>query len=289
VANSITGDIDIRVKAQLADWTVSVATRTRFVWKRGATPAYDFYLDANTLGFYMGNAATATVVLPFEDNSTHWVRATRTAADGVVKFYTSDDGVDWTQLGADRATPAVALNDTTDQLRIAGDGALNSINGKLFYLEIRDGIDGSVAAKFDPAEADADASFVASTGETWTIVGGASLLRLPDATTGYEVIDENGVIADPYPLRRGRFDVAPITRDPGSGTVTIEARYEGPLARLLVPNVRHYTHEDQQLRLAGDKGFDQVEALQDTQDLWGPEVPVYPATTRSPRQPPELS
>ena len=96
-----------------------------------------------------------------------------------------------------------------------------------------------------------------------------------------------GVIVDPYPLRRGRFDVAPITRDPGSGTVTIEARYEGPLARLLVPNVRHYTHEDQQLRLAGDKGFDQVEALQDTQDLWGPEVPAHPVTTRSPRQPVE--
>jgi len=85
-----------------------------------------------------------------------------------------------------------------------------------------------------------------------------------------------GVIVDPYPLRRGRFDVAPITRDPGSGTVTIEARY-----------VRHYTHEDQQLRLAGDKGFDQVEALQDTQDLWGPEVPFTPATTRAPRQPPD--
>jgi hypothetical protein len=113
----------------------------------------------------------------------------------------------------------------------------------------------------------------------------AAAITLPDATTGYEVIDENGIIADPYPLRRGRFDVAPITRDPGSGTVTIEARYEGPLARLLVSNVRHYTHEDQQLRLAGDKGFDQVEALQDTQDLWGPEVPVYPVTSRSPRTP----
>jgi hypothetical protein len=95
------------------------------------------------------------------------------------------------------------------------------------------------------------------------------------------------VIVDPYPQRRGRFDVAPITRDPGSGTVTIEARYEGPLARLLIPIERHYTHEDQQLRLAGDKGFDQVEALQDTQDLWGPEVPVYPVTGRSPLGPSE--
>jgi hypothetical protein len=84
----------------------------------------------------------------------------------------------------------------------------------------------------------------------------------------------NALIPDPYPLRRGRFDVAPISR---SGvTMTIEARYEGPLARLLISNERRYTHEDQQLRLAGDMGFDQVPELQDAHDLWGPAVPVGP-------------
>lgn len=82
------------------------------------------------------------------------------------------------------------------------------------------------------------------------------------------------LVADPYPLRRGRFDVAPIERSGSS--MTIELRYEGPLARLLVPNERRYTHEDQQLRLAGDKGFDQVPELQDAQDLWGPAVPAGP-------------
>jgi hypothetical protein len=84
----------------------------------------------------------------------------------------------------------------------------------------------------------------------------------------------NALIPNPYPIRRGRFDVAPISRD--GATMTIEARYEGPLARLLVANERRYTHEDQQLRLAGDLGFDQVPELQDAQDLWGSAVPAGP-------------
>jgi hypothetical protein len=85
----------------------------------------------------------------------------------------------------------------------------------------------------------------------------------------------NTLIADPYPLRRGRFDMAPIARD--GATMTIEARYEGPLARLLIPNERRYTHEDAQLRRPGDKGFDQVPELQDSQDIWGGEAPATAA------------
>jgi hypothetical protein len=75
------------------------------------------------------------------------------------------------------------------------------------------------------------------------------------------------VIADPYALRRGRFDIAPISRDGDS--MTVRARYEDRLIDLERPRERRYTREDQQLRLAGDKGFDQVPELQDMQDVWG--------------------
>lgn len=84
----------------------------------------------------------------------------------------------------------------------------------------------------------------------------------------------DSLIADPYTLRRGRFDIAPITRD--GDTVSIEARYEDRLVlleRAGGPNgERRYTHADQQLRLAGDRGFEQVPELQDAQDAWGAEV-----------------
>jgi len=69
------------------------------------------------------------------------------------------------------------------------------------------------------------------------------------------------VIADPYLLKSGRFDMIPI-EDSGD-TCTITARYEDRLIALSIPRERRYTHEDQQLRLAGDLGFEYVQGLQD--------------------------
>lgn len=87
------------------------------------------------------------------------------------------------------------------------------------------------------------------------------------------------VIADPYLTRRGRFSCIPISRE--GDTMTVQAQYEGPLARLLTANERRYTHEDQQLRWPGDKGFDQVAELIDAQDLWGSPVPAPVTGTRA--------
>lgn len=77
----------------------------------------------------------------------------------------------------------------------------------------------------------------------------------------------SALIANPYLLRRGRFNFSVISDD--GETATIEARYEDRLILLEIPRMRRYTTEDQALRLAGDLGFDQVPELQDTQDVWG--------------------
>lgn len=78
------------------------------------------------------------------------------------------------------------------------------------------------------------------------------------------------LIADPYMLRRGRFDVAPIARDAASGTMTIEARYEDRLVLLEIAKERRYTTEDQQRDYPTDRGFDQVPLLVDFQGVWAP-------------------
>lgn len=75
------------------------------------------------------------------------------------------------------------------------------------------------------------------------------------------------LLADPYPLRRGRFDVAPIEDD--GETCTIVASYEDRLIDLERPRDRRYTHEDQQLDYPGDKGFEYVPSLQDMDIPWG--------------------
>lgn len=69
------------------------------------------------------------------------------------------------------------------------------------------------------------------------------------------------VVADPYLLKRGKFDLIPI-RESGD-TCTITAKYEDRLNDLQTPNERRWTHDDQQLRSPGDRGFEYVESLQD--------------------------
>lgn len=75
------------------------------------------------------------------------------------------------------------------------------------------------------------------------------------------------LVADPYQLRRGRFDVAPIRRS--GGDLTIEARYEDRRIDIEKPRERRYTHEDQQIDHAGDTGFRFVPNLQDAEFIWG--------------------
>lgn len=86
------------------------------------------------------------------------------------------------------------------------------------------------------------------------------------------------LIADPYLMRRGRFDVAPIERS--GDTMTIEARYEDRLARLEIPNERRYTSQDQQLDFPTDTGFDMVPLLEDFSAVWAPTQFALPNVVR---------
>ena len=109
-ALSITGDIDIKAKVTLADWTPSGARA--FVAKRNTTStiSYLLYIQSGALRLATSPDGTATnfvegvsVATGIADGATKWVRATLDVDDGssqrVYKFYTSDDGVSWTQLG----------------------------------------------------------------------------------------------------------------------------------------------------------------------------------------------
>ena len=129
--------------------------------------------------------ATSTVATGFAAGSTHWVRATRSPSTGDVKFYTSDDynpvagtGT-WIQLGT-TVHGITGTNDTATKLVVGGRNVLNlSFKGKIFYAEVRNGVDGAVVAKFNPADAgDTNAqSFDSSSAvhETWTLSGSATL------------------------------------------------------------------------------------------------------------------
>lgn len=73
------------------------------------------------------------------------------------------------------------------------------------------------------------------------------------------------IIVDPYLLTRGMFDKVPI--DDSGATCTVTLRYEDRLLDGQTVKEMRYTHESQQLRSLGDRGFEYVEALQDASFL----------------------
>lgn len=108
---NLTGDLDIRVKVALDDWTPSPDGQQLLAKNDGwntnmsyrfvvatASPnglMLDLSLNGTTRLTY-----TSTVGTGITDGEVKWVRATRNKNAGEIKFYTSDDGVTWTQLGA---------------------------------------------------------------------------------------------------------------------------------------------------------------------------------------------
>lgn len=82
------------------------------------------------------------------------------------------------------------------------------------------------------------------------------------------LLTQAGALADtPYQLRRGRLNTMKTTDD--GGAAQIEVFYEGVLAAPRRSRPRRYTHADQQIDYAGDKGFEYIPSLQDVRIPWG--------------------
>jgi len=155
-ALSVTGDIDIKVKLTMADWT---PTSTKALVAKhntaGNQRAYLFRVDVGgILRLYTSPNGTAIVSsvstspLSFADNETKWVRMTMDVDDGsgnrVVKFYTSDDGSSWSQLGTTvTSAGTTSIYDSTVDLTV---GAVlyntsEQLNGTIHRVIIQDAYD----------------------------------------------------------------------------------------------------------------------------------------------------
>jgi hypothetical protein len=117
--------------------------------------------------------SVSTDVPGFEDGSAHWIRVTRRVSDGLTQFFTSDGGEVWAQLGTDKILNAGGgIFDTESRLMVGARnvGTYNMIAGKIFYADVRKGIDGPIVAKFDPGRfLPGELTAEMATGEVWTI------------------------------------------------------------------------------------------------------------------------
>jgi hypothetical protein len=215
--NSITGDIDIRAHIRCLDYTTTSPNTRRVIAAKNRSTganqrAWRFTLnDTGTIELQISpdgvNAviATSTVALTtvVSDGGDIWVRATCDVNVGGTnkefRFYTSSDGVNWTQLGA-----AVNTAGTTSIFDAAFDVTIGSIdsvpssfltNSYIFRVQIYNGINGTLAQDFNPASAaiQLQSTLADPVNGTWNLGNSDSFIRVAKAPGGVQVVAGSSV------------------------------------------------------------------------------------------------
>jgi hypothetical protein len=237
VAASITGDIDIRVKAALTDWTPAAETTLAAKWGTGGA-TNSWVLQVNTDGalrVFLSTTGANVIIkgsvsaMGFADGAAGWCRVTVDVDNGAagydVTFYTSTDGETWTQLGSPVTTAtAITLFDpnVTVELGSRSTGTSQVLNGKIFQAQIYNGINGTLAVDFNAARySGGGTTLTGSTGETWTLNGSAYIPVSNYPIVGYVPWEARTNIA----LQGNAFATAPWTN---GGTPSATQNVVGP-------------------------------------------------------------
>lgn len=185
----IVADIDIRARIAPAEWRPPAST-TSIIGKWVEPANQRSYILQVAGGANAGKLLLAwspdgvnpllelsTVANVFADGTPHWVRATFNVNDGagnyVVKFYTSEDGIAWTQLGATITTAGItSIFESSSILEIGshsvGTAQLNP--DQVYRAQIFKGIDGIKVVDFEPRLIDKRTmKGVMWAGERWTV------------------------------------------------------------------------------------------------------------------------
>jgi len=185
-ALNITGDIDVRVYANSADWTQGVI-RTLVSRFNGAQISFRFQLQLNAATIYAGSSVAMLFSSTRTNNTAYWTRFTVEVSTGTFRLYLSTDGVNWTLEDTNISGPTAILASTAELAIGAEDaGASNPFPGKIYNVEIYDGINGTLVSSFDASDAMAGAATLTSsaTGEVYTMNGTAALVGGAIATPG---------------------------------------------------------------------------------------------------------
>lgn len=164
----------------IAKWTAAGNQRSYFLAVTLTTGTLIFQWSVD--GISIATSVQSTVALPTTNFNQVWVRAdfqpNNGAGGNTTIFYTSPDGVTWTQLGApvtQAGTTSIFAGTAVLESGSLNAGVNTNATGKIYRGQIFSGIgeNAVLVADFNPSRAAAinSTSFVASTGETWTING----------------------------------------------------------------------------------------------------------------------
>ena len=250
-ALDITGDLDLRAEVALKNW-VPGSPGTYFMSKRNTTHAYSFgmnaanQLQANWYTATVASFVSSTALPTVAQGGRLQVRYTLDVDNGAsghdVTFYTRAPGTaltidtGWTQLGDVVTTAGVTSIDSTDDPFTIGDyrpiGGV-PVTGRVYYIMVKDGINGTVALYVDFTKLTADelaaASFtersanqatVTLNGDEWAYVRPLpdSLPLLGEAELLYQAADGNKGGSAKWADRSGNEHHAQNGSAPGADT-----------------------------------------------------------------------
>lgn len=218
LTTNLSGDLDIRARIVADDYTPTAIKCIAAHCGASGDRSWEFYLDTtgklglrySTDGTNWAGTDLSTVTLgsatTLVDGTTEiWVRVTLDKDNGasgrsVAFYYSTDEGVTWTQLGTTVTTAGtVTLYTTTANMSVAvldnSPTFSDGWDGHIYEVEFRDGIGGTLDAnpRFDTYYRmtddafewdEGDSSADDEQGNTWTLGGDAAITRTWAIDTG---------------------------------------------------------------------------------------------------------
>lgn len=181
----MTGNIDIRLRVALTDWTPAADMALLSKTDQASQRAYLVQaLTTGVLQFVFSTTGAADIGVSstahgFADGLTYWLRVTRNSTSGAVTFERAADSPTmptvWTAISSTTSTTGAMFASTVPlRLGIRGDGA-NPAAGKFYRAQVRSGIGGTVVL-------DTDFSTMVTTGsEVAMLSPGAGSPVIPEA------------------------------------------------------------------------------------------------------------
>jgi hypothetical protein len=186
-ALDITGDIDLRAYVALDEWPPAADSDVINKWSQTDTANRSYSLgvaDDSKLYLLLTDSGVNTTIVDSTsavsatDGDALWIRVTLDVDNGAsgyeVKFYTSDDGSTWTQLGATvtgAGTTDIQVTTTDVSIGRRSNATSRQVTGKVYRAQVFNGIDGTKVLDVDTSviTTGAATSFTALTGQTVTI------------------------------------------------------------------------------------------------------------------------
>jgi len=131
---------------------------------------------------------TSTATLSYGVNAWFWAQMTWRASDGRAQFFTAADQADepssWTQLGTNvTAQAGVNLPNSTAPLGIGARSSFTDyLTGRIGRVIVRGAIGGSPVLDVRPATWSTGTTFLGTTGQTMTLVGGPAITEQTETT-----------------------------------------------------------------------------------------------------------